>query len=64
MSGYGSLQVYNLMGQKVKTVYEGYMSAGKQYFTLTLPVQQRANLVYIFTVGGKQVTGKLLQLRK
>ena len=64
ISGYGSLQVYNLMGQKVKTVYEGYMSAGKQYFTLTLPVQQRANLFYIFTVGGKQVTGKLLELRK
>ncbi|MGZ4011515.1 MAG: PKD domain-containing protein [Flavisolibacter sp.] len=64
VAGYGSLQVYNLMGQKVKTVYEGFMSAGKQNFTMTLPVQQRANLVYIFTVGNKQVTGKLLQLRK
>jgi hypothetical protein len=56
--------VYNIMGQKVKTVYEGYVAAGKQNFTLTLPVQQRANLVYIFKVGGKQVQGKLLQLRR
>jgi PKD repeat protein len=64
LAGYGSLQVYNIMGQKVKTVYEGFMAAGKQNFTLALPVQQRANLVYIFTVGGKQVTGKLLQLRQ
>jgi hypothetical protein len=64
IAGYGSLQVYNIMGQKVKTVYEGYVAAGKQNFTLTLPVQQRANLVYIFKVGGKQVQGKLLQLRR
>jgi hypothetical protein len=64
IAGYGSLQVYNMMGQKVKTVYQGFMSAGKQNFTLTLPTQQRANLVYVLTIGGKQVTGKLMQLRQ
>jgi hypothetical protein len=35
LSGYGSLQVYNMMGQKLKTVYQGYIMAGRQNFTLT-----------------------------
>jgi len=64
LSGYGSLQVYNMMGQKLKTVYQGYILAGKQNFTLSLPTQQRSNLVYILRVGNKQIAGKLLQLNK
>jgi hypothetical protein len=63
ISGQGSLQVYNMMGQKLKTVFQGFIVAGKQTFALSLPTQQRANLVYILRVGNKQVTGKLLQLR-
>jgi PKD repeat protein len=63
ISGQGSLQVYNMMGQKIKTVYQGFIVAGRQNFTLSLPAQQRSNLVYIFRIGDKQVTGKLLQMK-
>ena len=64
ISGYGSLQVYNMMGQKVKTIYQGYILAGRQNFTLSLPAQQHLNLVYVLRIGNKQVAGKLLQLNK
>ena len=63
ISGHGSLQVYNMMGQKLRTVFQGFIVAGKQYYTLSLPTQQRTNLVYILRVGEKQVTGKLLHLK-
>jgi len=52
-----------MMGQKLKTVFQGFITAGKQNFTFSLPTQQRANLIYILRVGDKQVTGKLLQLK-
>jgi hypothetical protein len=31
-SGNGSLEVYNIMGQKVKTVYQGHLNAGSKFF--------------------------------
>jgi hypothetical protein len=58
----GSLEIYNLLGQKVKTIYQGHINAGDQTFELTIPKKQQATLIYIFRVGSKQVTGKLLQL--
>lgn len=64
VSGQGALQVYNMVGQKIKTVYQGFITRGSQNFTLTLPAQQRANLIYVLTVGDNQVTGKLLQLKQ
>jgi len=63
-AGYGSLEVYNMMGQRLKTVYQGYILAGRQNFVLTLPTRQRSNLVYILRMGNKQIAGKLLQLNK
>jgi len=53
-----------MIGQNVKTVFRGFIVAGKQNFSFTLPEQQRANLIYVLTIGDKQITGKLLQLRK
>jgi hypothetical protein len=61
-AGNGSLDVYNLMGQKIKSVYQGHINAGNNSFELSIPKQQQATLIYIFKVGTKQVTGKLLQL--
>lgn len=61
-AGNGSLEVYNIMGQKIKTVYQGHINAGDQSFELTIPKKQQATLIYIFRVGDKKVTGKLLQL--
>jgi len=61
-TGDGSLEVYNMLGQKVKTVYQGHINTGNNSFELSIPKKQQATLIYIFKVGDKQVTGKLLQL--
>jgi hypothetical protein len=64
VAGNGSLEIYNMMGQKVKNVYTGFIAAGAQTFELSLPTQQVANLVYVLRVGDKKVTGKILQMNK
>jgi hypothetical protein len=62
LSGNGSLEVYNMTGQKLKTVYTGYIAAGTQTFELSLPTQQVSNLVYVLRIGDKKMTGKILQI--
>jgi hypothetical protein len=61
-AGNGSLEVYNVMGQRVKTVYQGRINAGNQSYELVIPKKQQETLIYILRVDGKKVTGKLLQL--
>jgi hypothetical protein len=64
VSGKGSLVVYNMLGQKVKTVFEGYVFAGRgQVVDFKVPAASRANLIYVLTIGGKQTTGKLINQR-
>ena len=60
----GSLEVFNMFGQKVKTVYQGLVPAGVNNFVLNLPVQNQSSLVYRLTIGGKTITGKLIQLKR
>jgi len=63
VSGQGTLEVYNMLGQKIQTVYKGYIVAGRgQTIEYTVPVANRTNLIYILKVGGQQVTGKLLRI--
>jgi hypothetical protein len=64
ISGKGSLEVYNMLGQKIKSVYQGQIIAGNQIFELSLPSAQRSNLIYVLRVGDKRVTGKLLHLNR
>ena len=64
VAGRGSLEVYNMMGQKVKTVYHGLIVAGTQTFELSLPAQQISNLVYVLRIGDKKMSGKLLQINQ
>jgi len=61
-AGYASLEVMNMLGQKVKTVYQGYMQAGSQQFEMSMPASRFGTLVYVFSLDGKRVTGKLVQL--
>jgi hypothetical protein len=62
VSGRGVLEVYNLKGQKVQTVFDGNVFAGmSQTIQYLVPVQNRTTLMYRFTVGGKQVSGKLIR---
>jgi hypothetical protein len=64
ISGKGSLDLYNILGQKVKTVFEGYVEAGKtrniEYF---VPASQRTNLTWVFTVATQKVSGKLIGMK-
>ena len=62
-AGQGSLEVFNVLGQKVKTVYQGHIINGMQSFELNLPEVLRSTLIYRFTVNGKQITGKLIYAR-
>ena len=64
IGGKGNLEVYNMMGQRVKTVYQGYISSGTQTFELSLPTQQIANLVYVLRIGDKRISGKILQINQ
>jgi hypothetical protein len=61
-AGNGSLEVYNVMGQRVKTIYQGRINAGNQSYELVIPKKQQETLIYVLRVDGKKVTGKLLQL--
>ena len=64
ISGKGSLEVYNMMGQKVRTVYQGFISAGTQTFQMNSQRQQVANLVYVLRIGDKKITGRILQINQ
>jgi len=59
-SGQGVLEVYNVTGQKIKTVFNGNINAGRQRFNMTIPANQRSVLFYVFRMGDQKVTGKLL----
>jgi PKD repeat protein len=64
VSGQGSLDLYNMMGQKVKTVYRGYVQAGRsQNIEYSVPTTLRSNLIYLFTVGDQKTSGKLIGLK-
>jgi hypothetical protein len=64
VSGQGSLELYNMMGQKVKTVFQGKITAGQvQNIEYAVPVHQRTNLLYVFRVGDELTSGKLIGMK-
>ena len=58
-SGYGTLDIYTIGGQKIKTVYAGPLNRGKQYFSTTLPSGSH-QLIYTIQIGKEKVSGRLL----
>ena len=60
--GNGTLDIYNMIGQKIKTLYQGTIPAGLSYFDLKLPAQNR-NLVYILRIGDQKITGEIVQVK-
>ena len=61
VDGQGSLQVFNLLGQKINTVFQGFLSAGiERVVEYNVPAAARQNLIYVLSVNGERVTGKLL----
>jgi uncharacterized protein (DUF2141 family) len=59
--GRGVLELFNLQGQKIKTIYEGYVNKGTNFFDLTLPNTRSAELIYVLRIGDSRITGKLIQ---
>ena len=61
VSGQGSLEVYNMLGQKLRIVYQGYIQAGEvKTIDYQVPNSIRSNLIYMFQVGQHRATGKLI----
>jgi hypothetical protein len=53
-----------MVGAKLQVVYSGYIYAGKgQTVEYKVPELYRTNLMYVFRVGDKVVTGKLINIR-
>ncbi|HUP13178.1 MAG TPA: T9SS type A sorting domain-containing protein, partial [Niastella sp.] len=63
-AGQGSLEVFNMLGQKVKTVYQGFIPKGSQTYQMNGAALQHGNLIYRLHVGNTQVTGKLLHAKE
>jgi hypothetical protein len=64
VSGRGSLELYNVLGQRVKTVFEGQVQKGQvQTIEYNVPSTQRTNLIYMFRVGNERISGKLIGLK-
>lgn len=61
VSGIGTLELYNLQGQKVGVVFEGYVQAGREFSKeYVVTGERRTNLIYVFRVGDQRVSGKLI----
>jgi hypothetical protein len=59
--GMGTLELYNLQGQKVKTIFSGYIHAGSNYFDLKMSGQNTGQYMYMLRMGSEKVSGKLLR---
>ncbi|MDO9374406.1 MAG: hypothetical protein Q7T76_08305 [Ferruginibacter sp.] len=65
ISGHGSLELYNMIGQKVKNVFQGYIEKGQvRTIDFSVPYSLRTNLVYVFRIGDQRTTGKIINLSK
>lgn len=64
VSGQGSLELYNMLGQRVKILYQGNIEKGMvKTFEYDVPYPQRANLVYLFRIGYQKISGKLIGVK-
>ena len=63
VSGNASLDVYNMLGQKVANVYRGYLQAGRGQVIEYNVTGVKETLIYSLRVGDKQVNGKVIHLK-
>ena len=64
VSGEASLEIYNITGQKLHTVYQGYLFAGRgQVINYNVPSTYKGSLIFILKVGDKQLDGKVLRIK-
>jgi hypothetical protein len=64
VSGLATLEIHNVLGQKIAVVYQGHIQAGveisKEFY---VPSKDRGTLIYTFRVGEQKVSGKLVPIR-
>jgi hypothetical protein len=60
-SGDGRLELFNLMGKKVVTVFNGYVYAGQNSFEVSLPDNQAGYYIYKLSMNDEMITGKLFK---
>jgi hypothetical protein len=65
VSGQAQLEVFNMMGQKVSTLFTGHIQANRQQVVEhRFSTQAQQNLIFVLRVGDQQVTGKLLNISR
>jgi hypothetical protein len=64
VSGQGSLELYDMLGQKLKTVFQGYVQKGQiKTIEYSVPGAQHSNLIYLFKVGTQRKSGILIGVK-
>ncbi|HEX6192229.1 MAG TPA: hypothetical protein VFZ42_07690, partial [Chitinophagaceae bacterium] len=64
VTGQGVLEVYTILGAKLRTVYQGHIEAGKKVnVDFAVPGPQRVHMIYKMRVGNTQTTGKLINVK-
>ncbi|HEU4902988.1 MAG TPA: T9SS type A sorting domain-containing protein [Flavisolibacter sp.] len=60
-AGRATLEVYNMLGQKLAVPFEGQLNAGEtRNVDYTAPVNHRSSLIYLLRMNGEQISGKLM----
>ena len=59
-AGHGTLEIFNMMGQKIKTVYAGQLNKGVQYFTTEMPAGTH-QLIYTLQTENERMSGKMIR---
>ncbi len=57
------MDIYNLIGSKIATIYQGHIKAGSTVVNYMVPPAQRVSLVYKLSIGEYQTSGKLMNLK-
>ncbi|MEJ8820091.1 T9SS type A sorting domain-containing protein, partial [Lacibacter sp. H407] len=65
VSGQATLEVFDMMGRKLQTVYSGFISAGRnQVVEYKTSTNANGTLIYKLRIGTDEVTGKLVNIRQ
>ena len=64
-AGRATLEVYNMLGQKVGVAFEGQLNANEtRTVEFNAPANHRSNLIYTLRMNGEQISGKLMSIKQ
>jgi len=64
VAGQAILDVYNIAGQKIQTVFNGHIDANEVRTIDFKPAVANGMMIYTLRIGNRQVTGKLVGLKQ